>query len=304
MNFIIAILFLALTNTAKAGNEILSIGCTTKCDIFYRAALRKAARSNHVNLKIIDLSNVKKVQWESLDGILIPGGADINPQLYFSSIEQDLREYTQSLDYLVDYTVEGKKRDPFEYDLLKEYFSKEELKAFPIMGVCRGMQMLAVSQGIPLYVDIKTELGIRNRRYLYDRIHVENVESLMNKLFSNSFYGFKRHHQGIRVAYYNEHKDRWPHLHLTSYSNDGKIAESIEFLDRPIVGVQFHPENDFGHERKSLFGWFIKKSIENYHKKDFNIPNRCHRLKRDALFTRSTRTDSLIPHTNQSGDKQ
>ena len=127
--------------------------------------------------------------------------------------------------------------------------------------------MLAVSQGIPLYVDIKKEIGIRNRRYLFDRIHVDQEPSLMNTLFSKSFLAFKRHHQGIRIEYFNSHRDRWPNLRLTSFSNSKRIAESIEFDDRPILGVQFHPENDFGFERNRIFGWLIEKAIERSNEK-------------------------------------
>ena len=129
--------------------------------------------------------------------------------------------------------------------------------------------MLAVSQGIPLYVDIESELGIRNRRYLFDRIYVNPDNSYMKVLFPNlTFLGFKRHHQGIRVDYFHDKKARWPNIELTSYSNSKKIAESIEFSDRPILGVQFHPENDFGYERSRIFTWLLKKAkIRNASKK-------------------------------------
>lgn len=245
-----------------AFDQEVVIGCTTKCDFFFRKGIRKAAKHHGVDVKIIDLSLNNKVPWEEIDGVILPGGADINPEYYFPAIEPDLREYTKSLDRYVNYTEEGKKRDPFEFSVLKEYFMNENLKDFPILGVCRGMQMLGVSQGIPLYVDIKKEFGIRNRRYLYDRIHVQDGNSLMNQMFGNSFLGFERHHQGLRVSYFMEHKERWPNLSITSYSNNGIIAESLEFSNRPVFGVQFHPENDFGYERKSIFGWLISKALE------------------------------------------
>lgn len=241
----------------------LKIGCTTKCDPFYQMSLKRAAHIVGAEVKIIDISkHGPKVDWKLYDGVIIPGGADINPQYYFKSIEDDLREYSESLDYLVNYSAEGKKRDPFEYQALKNYFDDKRLKDLPILGICRGMQMLAVSQGVPLYVDIKKELGIRNRRYLFDQIHIEPGTSILNDLFTSSFFAFKRHHQGIRVSYFQNHKNRWPNLEITSYSNNGLIAESIEFANRPILGVQFHPENDFGFENRRIFGWFISKAIE------------------------------------------
>ena len=243
--------------------ETVTIGCATKCDLFFRMALNKVGKRHGITVKMVDVSAAGPVvDWKKYDGIIFPGGADIDPSYYLLEVEPELREYTSSLDHLVKYTKEGKRRDPIEFNMLKEYFSRPELSDLPVLGVCRGMQMLAVSQGIPLYVDIKEELGIRNRRYLYDRIHMEPGQTLMNDLFSATFKGFKRHHQGIRVSYFKEHQSRWSNLKITSYSNNGTIAESVEFSDRPVLGVQFHPENDFGFERNRIFGWLLKKARE------------------------------------------
>ena len=262
MKFILVFILFSSILPVFAHDQEVVIGCTKKCDFFYRRGLKKAARHHGLTVKILDLSISEKVNWNELDGVVVPGGADINPEYYLSQVEPSLREYTKMLDRFVKYTLEGKKRDPFEFSLLKEYFSNEKLKDFPILGVCRGMQMLAVSQGIPLYVDIKHEFGIRNRRYLFDRVYVENSDSVMNEIFGSSFLGFKRHHQGVRVWYFNKYKDRWPNIEITSYSNNGIIAVSLEFKDRPVLGVQFHPENDFGYERKGIFGWLISKALE------------------------------------------
>ena len=257
----IIISFYLLIFSLKAFGSELTIGCATKCDAFFHYSLHTVARQQGQKVKIVDISlSGFPVEWEKYDGIIMPGGADIDPKYYLPAVEPELQEYTRSLDHLIVYSAEGRRRDPIEFKLLKDYFANSLLQDLPVLGVCRGMQMLAISQGIPLYVDIKTELGIRNRRYLYDKIHIEADSSLMNELFSETFRAFKRHHQGIRVSYFNEHAERWPHLSLTSFSNKGLIAESIEFSNRPVLGVQFHPENDFGFERNRIFGWLLKKA--------------------------------------------
>jgi len=249
--------------SVPALSETISIGCATKCDNFFKYALKRVGKIKGVSVSVVDMSSEgNNLTWEDYDGVIFPGGADIDPKYYLSSLEPDLQEYTRSLDHFVKYSSEGKRRDPIEFNILQDYFSKPELSSLPILGVCRGMQMLAVSQGIPLYVDIKTELGIRNRRYLYDQIILERGDSLMNELFKNPFKGFERHHQGIRVPYFKTHANRWPHLKITSYSNGGKIAESLEFTNRPVLGLQFHPENDFGFERNRIFGWLLDKAIK------------------------------------------
>jgi len=254
------LIFAFLGFSAHSHALTLSIGCATKCDGFFRYALRRVAKFHRVSVRIFDVSKSGTTDWSKYDALIFPGGADINPSYYLSEVEPELQAYTRSLDHLVNYSREGERRDPIEFNLLKEYFENPALGDLPVLGVCRGMQMLAVSQGIPLYVDIKTELGIRNRRYLYDRIHMQPGETLMNELFIASFRGFKRHHQGIRVPYFKENANRWPHLKITSYSNRGRIAESLEFMNRPVFGVQFHPENDFGFERNRIFGWLLEKA--------------------------------------------
>lgn len=263
MNTKAKLILFFLLFTFSAFGESIRIGCTTKCDPFYRIALKKAAKDFNVSIQILDLSKTTNKDLGDIDGIVIPGGADINPEHYFSAIEPELRDYTRSLDRYVDYSEEGRKRDPFEFKLLKEYFADDTLSTLPVLGICRGMQMLAVSQGIPLYVDIKKELGIRNRRYLFDRVYITEKDSIMREIFGSSLVAFKRHHQGIRVDYFKQHKSRWPQLDITSFSNREMVAESIEFRNRPILGVQFHPENDFGYERKKIFGWLIQKALEH-----------------------------------------
>ena len=261
LRLLVCLVFLFTASFSFGAEKILTIGCSYECNVFYRFALTHTARTHQHKIRIIDLSKQSPINWNELDGILIPGGADINPAYYLSQVEPELAEYTKGLDYLVKYTAEGKKRDPFEFGLLKEYFANEKYKTIPILGICRGMQMLTVSQGIPLYVDIKKELGIRNRRYVFDQIQLSREEdSLLGSMFESSFIAFKQHHQGLRVPYFNEHRHRWPHLYVSAHSHNGKIAESLEFRDRPVLGVQFHSEKDFGYERHTIFGWFLDKA--------------------------------------------
>ena len=254
-------------------DQVLKIGCSTHCKYFYKKALKRFARKKGYRLQIINMSQEANIEFSEYDGIVIPGGADINPDYYKYKVEDDLRKRIEELDYLVDYSAEGDRRDPFEYGMLKQYFSSEKNRNLPILGICRGMQMLAVSQGIPLIVDIKKEIGIKNRRYLLDRVYLNEENSLIKQILGySSFLGYKYHHQGIRVDYFNKYQtERWPEIRLTSYSNRGRIAETMEFDNRPILGTQFHPEIDFWTERKRIFGWLLEKSCENKKKKINNF---------------------------------
>lgn len=243
-------------------NDVITVGCTWKCSRWNRWGIKRAARRAGYKVNIVNLFSENSTPDLSLvDAILMPGGADINPKYYISKVERGLQEHIKSLDYLVDYSKEGDMRDPFEYNLLQTYFSSKSHALTPILGICRGMQMLSVSQGIPLYVDIKKELGFRNRRWKLDKIYVTNPESVVqSEIRDDKFRAVKYHHQGLRLNYFNEHAERWPNLEVTSVSNRGKIAESLEFYDRPVLGVQYHPEWTFGKVRRGLFGWLLNRA--------------------------------------------
>lgn len=246
-------------------NEALTIGCTSDCDPAIKSSLKKMARQKGYKIKIVDMykENISD-DLSSLDGMIIPGGVDVDPKHYKYKVEADLRAKIERLDYLVAYTKDGQRRDPFELKTLNEYFAKKENKDLPLLAICRGMQILSVSQGIPLYIDIKAELGIKNRRNLLDRIYISERSSLIGStLMWDNFLGYKNHHQGLRVAYFNKYKkERWPNISITSTSNNGLIAESIEFKNRPIFATQFHPELDRGLERDRVFGWMLNESCE------------------------------------------
>lgn len=243
----------------------LTIGCSTTCQKSYRTAVYKAAASLGYRVKILTMYNDKlEPRFDLVDGFLVPGGVDIDPKYYKDKIEPELREHLDRLDYLVEYTSNGKVRDPYEYNLWKSYFEDQQTKTLPALGICRGMQMMAVSQGIPLYIDIKTELSIPNRRDLHDKIQIFDSNSKLAQVLGfNTFWGYKNHHQNPRSDYFREHQERWPHLKLTGFSNNGTIAEVLEATNRPAIGVQFHPEQDGGQERLRIFRWLLEKACEH-----------------------------------------
>lgn len=244
--------------------EVIKIGCSYDCDFFYRFRVTMTAWMMGYKTSFVDLSrrpDMKKAMME-VDAVLVPGGADIDPKYYLEDISPELRDYTKKNLHLVKYSEEGKKRDPYEYNLIKTYSSDEDFKDLPMLGVCRGLQMMSVAQGIPLYLDIKTELGIKNRHNKFDRIKITD-DSLISSIYQPaSFLGFKLHHQGIRVPYYEENHRKYPLTRVTAYSNDRRIAEAIEYTHRPALGVQYHPEKSFTGTSTPVFKWLLTKACE------------------------------------------
>lgn len=245
--------------------ERLIIGCTTSCGRFNRWAVKWYARKLGYKVKLVNLRSKKQtIDYTQVDGIIIPGGADIDPKYYIDAVTPEFREYLESIRSYTKYTKIGKIRDEFEFGLLEDYFSNSESKLQPILGICRGMQALTVSQGIPLYGDLKKELGIKNRRYTLDLVKVTKKDSLIYEIMKKrKFRAVELHHQGLNLDYFYKHRENWPHLEVTALSNRNKIAEVLEFKDRPILGVQFHPEYTFGKARRRIFKWLLKRACVN-----------------------------------------
>lgn len=223
-----------------------------------------SARALGYDVDVIDLRTLGPLSSSltKVDGVLIPGGADINPDYYVDKVTPELQQYIRQNRGLVKFSEEGKIRDPYEYAFIREYLDRAENAKLPLLGICRGMQMMTVGQGIPLYLDIKTELGIKNRRYLFDRVHVEKNSLLDDIYLNDSFYGFEMHHQGLRVPYFEEHASVYPDVKVIAYSNNGKIAEGIEYLNRPALGIQYHPEKSLTGTAAPVFRWFLTQSCE------------------------------------------
>lgn len=161
---------------------------------------------------------------DSLDGIVLSGGADIDPK------------------YLGEEPLDGisvnPKRDAPELELVRLAVRRR----VPVLGICRGIQMLAAALGGRLYQDIPTQHGPQSLQHSqsgarHERSHSVVIAegSLLHSIFGcgslevNSF-----HHQAVRSVPEG--------FRITATAPDGIIEamESVRF--RSILGVQWHPE--------------------------------------------------------------
>lgn len=266
--FISVLLLFASNAEAKCelpqGEKII-IGCSTGCSFVYRIRLHLASLFTGIPVEITDMSKTGEGvdALEKVDAVLVPGGEDIDPRFYLDRVSQTLKNYTEKNLKLVEFTPEGSFRDPYEYTLIKSYSQTPQFEKMPMLGICRGMQMMAVTEGIPLYLDIKHELGIDNRRNLFDTIEISDEDSLLSSLYEvKEVSGFKYHHQGIRMPYLDMNKEAFPKVRVTATSHSRKLAEAIEYTHRPAIGVQFHPEKSFPEASSPLFTWLFNKACE------------------------------------------
>lgn len=157
-----------------------------------------------------------------IDGIVVAGGADINPARYGATPVPEV-------------TIWRDDRDASEL----AYLAAAEELGLPVLGVCRGMQMLAVLAGGVLDQHIPNVLGGSeehsglNADYTEIEVRIEPGHRISD-LLPESFVVNCHHHQGVAdLAGYTP----------TAYSADGYLHAMEAPGDRFVVGVQWHPES-------------------------------------------------------------
>ena len=119
----------------------------------------------------------------------------------------------------------------------------------PIMGICRGLQMINVALGGSLIQDIPDEvdpLTVHQKVYRKEtEYHPVTAQegSLFFQLFGKEFSTNSYHHQAI--------KDCATGLIPTVMTEDG-IVEAMEHISKPIFAAQWHPERMVGQEQAEL----------------------------------------------------
>jgi putative glutamine amidotransferase len=194
------------------------------------------------------------------DGVLLTGGDDINPLLYADLYQPKL---PAKILKTVEQTPDNGARDVRELVLIEEIFRQRK----PVLGVCRGHQMLHVAFGGRLIVDIRSQLpGALNHQQLKKPLEVVHEAtltpgSLLSKICKTRVLGVNStHHQAIvePVAPFA----------ATARSRDG-IVEAMELqrgIELPFfLSVQFHPERLVQrHARyRAIFQTFVAACTKN-----------------------------------------
>ncbi|MFQ5881688.1 MAG: gamma-glutamyl-gamma-aminobutyrate hydrolase family protein [Candidatus Methylomirabilales bacterium] len=180
------------------------------------------------------------------DGLLLSGGEDIHPSFYGEIV-------------LERCGVIDEKRDLFEIELFRGAVER----GMPVLGICRGMQLMAVALGGSLYQDLSycEAADDAHGGAWQDRGEMPSVTltpgSVLHDIFrEGSLCVNCQHHQLIKTL-------KEP-CTINAVAADG-VIEGIELSDRPFVlGVHWHPERlaDRDPRYRKLFEALVKAAIE------------------------------------------
>lgn len=187
---------------------------------------------------------------DQLDGFLFTGGQDICPQEYGQPPLRFLKEFYPPRDYM-------------EKKLLEAIMTRDK----PVLGICRGLQLINTVLGGSLFQDISEqmnhELELLHRQHGHYKFPVHSIKikesSLLYKILKEkNLMVNSMHHQGI-----NELSSR---LLINAISQDGLI-EAVEIPELSFgLAVQWHPEFLWQESKDHfrLFQALVNASMSNY----------------------------------------
>lgn len=191
--------------------------------------------------QLLEDYTVDNTLWEVLDGILFSGGEDIDPMFYREKTRQENGEINPI-------------RDRYELNLAREAMARD----IPCLGICRGIQVMAVACGGGIWQDLAMLDGLRVQHkgkapnwYPIHSVRVEEGSRLAEILGESQIRVNSSHHQAVRES----REDRY----RVSGRAEDLAVEAIEMCDlRFWIGVQWHPERML-HDpiQRRLFQVFI-----------------------------------------------
>ncbi len=212
---------------------------------YFQALLEVGVKADEIEL--VSASDAGRVHAEGYDGILFTGGEDVNPSLYGEAKHHDS---------VHDHPA----RDEFEFALLDLALTRR----LPILGICRGVQMINVKFGGTLYQDMnleaapqlehrQTDLG-QPRQAPTHTVLVTDPESTLGAMVPRTCRVNSLHHQAV--------KRLGRGLKVTARSEDG-FVEAVESADNYpfLMAVQWHPEEMVSQsaEQREIFVQFVAK---------------------------------------------
>lgn len=204
---------------------------------------------------------------ETIDALILSGGADVNPLFLGEEPSKQLSNINPQRDWQ-------------ELMLCQLAMNRQ----IPILGICRGMQVLNLAMGGTVWQDIYSGTNKEllkhsqdlDKRYASHSVSIEEG-SVLSQLFHHSTQLFVNsfHHQAV--------KDVAHGFKVTATAPDG-IIEAMESTEyKSVIGVQWHPECFIQREDTSmmpLFHWLVEEArlsarVKAFHKESIILDSHC-----------------------------
>ena len=168
----------------------------------------------------VPVTDATAVDPKEFDGLLIPGGVDIHPSIFGEEVNG-----SRAIDPVLDY---------LQFTVLDKFVKARK----PVMGICRGHQVIAAYFGCRLLQDIGPEGGkVHARTCPRDEFLIHPViavpGTLLHTLFGQHFSVNSSHHQAVR--------EEAGGYRIMAESEDG-FVEAMYHEKLPVFSTQFHPE--------------------------------------------------------------
>ena len=178
---------------------------------------------------------------ENLDALIIGGGDDISPKHYNGEISELIKP--------------DLKRDELEIRWIKKALAK----GLPILGICRGAQLINVVLGGTLYQDIRSM-----RKRTYNRRGLLPTKQVWLTTNSQLAETCKRVHMRINSLHYQAIKTTGSDLEVVAWDLDN-ITQAVESPHKKIIATQWHPEYLFYLPSQfALFRWLANAARQTY----------------------------------------
>jgi putative glutamine amidotransferase len=243
----------------------------TGCDVNYVNAIIRAGGAP-VILPCCDDKQAIHAIMRVADGIVLTGGGDV-----------------VSLAYGEEPHIKSKYQDPVRDEAEFEAARLALEMGLPILGICRGMQLLNVVLGGTLVQDIPSQVPDAVKHYsegthtvLLHNIDIEEDSLLARILETDSMAINTWHHQAV--------KDLGRGLRVNCRARDG-VIEGVEAEDgRPVLGVQWHPEEAAATYPRfqTFFDWIVREAIAS--------KPRTQRVELDGQLTGESHIHVETPH--------
>ncbi len=205
--------------------------------------------ANNLEYIVLDWDTNNFDDIKKCSSLLLTGGVDIFPEFY-----NDWEDGKNRDEYIPA-------RDGFEFKLLDYAFENN----YPILGICRGLQVINCKLKGSLINDIETIRGTNHRKISQteDRIHNVNVKN------ASLLYELVKQEKGTINSSHHQSIDRLGEGLVISAKADDGIVEAVEWEEKEgkpfLLAVQWHPERV--QDKESVFS---KNIIDKFREETYN----------------------------------